>query len=1335
MIRAPYLAPCCYPRKWTINPAARLRILACLAIAASSPVTPSVLAANVYWDGTGTGWNSATSWSTLSNATTPDPANPPGSTDVAVFSTSNVVLTQTVGLNAAQSALGLVFNSAAPHAFQTGSGTNTLTIGTSGITVNAGTGTVTISPLVILGGAQTWANNSVAPFTAGNLALGSNALTMSGAGAGGFTFTGALSGASATLTVASGSTTLSGTSANTYTGSTTVNGGTLTLNKTIANSAIPANLVIGDGLGGANADVVSISSSNQISDTSAVTINTSGLLQCLGAQEYISTLTMNGGNITTPNSGSISLGVLNTNANANVATITGNFNLNGTTTANVAVGTTASGIDLDIQAAVTNGTLTKNGAGVMRLSGSVDNAGSALNVAGGTALLAKPSGANVHAIAGSLSIAGGTAQLAGSGSDQIQNSATVTAGAALAAGTFDTHGQNENFAVLNLFGNGIGNNGALLNSTGASVLTVPTATNLTADSSIGVASGAGLTLDSPIVGSYGLTKAGAGTLTLTGSGINAYTGTTTVSGGVLVLSKTVVSSAVPGNVVITTGSMRLGAEHQINDASTINVSAGGSFDCSTFKESIAKVVFNGGSITGSTGEFRVTSPDGLTTTASSTTATISGPFYFDNVAGSTIDVSLGTTPSGVDLDVTAAMTWTGTITKAGAGTMRISGPNFSAPGFTLNGGALLVANNSALGAGTLTFSSGTIAADGAARSVSNPVVVPAAANATFNGSYDLTLTGAVSGAGRLTKAGTSTLTLNGTNTLAGPVNINTGTLALSGGSLSANIVNSASFVYNGGTFSGRLTNAGTTTFNADFAVGNGLENDATFAVPLGRVITLAGAGLDNEGSLNMAGGTLNLSTSPSAANVNRGTFNLSSAFPFNLNGATLSNNGTFNLNSGTVLGTTGLLTNGVGGAIAGSGAILSPFANAGGLVVVGSGTTNINQPFSNAGYIQLTSATANLNGGLITSSGSIDGIGAIGNNITNIGTIEALGGTLTLGGSVTNTAPGRILAATGARVLLTGTAANSGNINLNGGTIEFTQAATNAASGAISGHGTLITGGDGLTNSGTISFTSGISDVFGKLSNSTGLSTKGLIVSAGAGALFWHDVTNSAGSLFRVSNGATATFFGTYAGAGITGGGQVNFQADVAPGFSPASDSFAGNVTMAPTARLIMELGGTVPGTGFDQIQVAGALTLDGALQVSLLNGFTPMLGNSFDLLDWGSVTGTFSSLQLPAIPADLQWNTTQLYATGTISVASVALPGDFNNNGTVDASDYITWRKELGTTYAQGDYNIWRSRLGQSSAAGASHTAAVPECPSLILITQVIAAVSLRKNRRRKTG
>jgi hypothetical protein len=64
-------------------------------------------------------------------------------------------------------------------------------------------------------------------------------------------------------------------------------------------------------------------------------------------------------------------------------------------------------------------------------------------------------------------------------------------------------------------------------------------------------------------------------------------------------------------------------------------------------------------------------------------------------------------------------------------------------------------------------------------------------------------------------------------------------------------------------------------------------------------------------------------------------------------------------------------------------------------------------------------------------------------------------------------------------------------------------------------------------------------------------------------------------------------------------------------------------------------------------------------------------LGNSFDLLDWGSISGTFSTLQLPSPGGTLGWDTSHLYTTGVISVVDVgSLRGDFNRDGHVDSSD-----------------------------------------------------------------
>ena len=72
-----------------------------------------------------------------------------------------------------------------------------------------------------------------------------------------------------------------------------------------------------------------------------------------------------------------------------------------------------------------------------------------------------------------------------------------------------------------------------------------------------------------------------------------------------------------------------------------------------------------------------------------------------------------------------------------------------------------------------------------------------------------------------------------------------------------------------------------------------------------------------------------------------------------------------------------------------------------------------------------------------------------------------------------------------------------------------------------------------------------------------------------------------------------------------------------------------------------------------------------------------------------GTLSGTFDTLQLPALGANLMWNASQLYTTG---VFSVGLTGDYNMNGIVDGADYVVWRNPQGQTgvglAADGDSN-----------------------------------------------
>ena len=111
---------------------------------------------------------------------------------------------------------------------------------------------------------------------------------------------------------------------------------------------------------------------------------------------------------------------------------------------------------------------------------------------------------------------------------------------------------------------------------------------------------------------------------------------------------------------------------------------------------------------------------------------------------------------------------------------------------------------------------------------------------------------------------------------------------------------------------------------------------------------------------------------------------------------------------------------------------------------------------------------------------------------------------------------------------------------------------------------------------------------------------------------------------------------------------------------------------------LQIELAGTTPGIQYDQLHVTGQLSLGGTLDVVLDNGFKPSAGNSFDILDWGSLSGMFSTLQLPTLNGRIVWNTSQLYITGALSVMNTFYAGDFNRDGHVDAADILAMMAAL---------------------------------------------------------
>ena len=86
-------------------------------------------------------------------------------------------------------------------------------------------------------------------------------------------------------------------------------------------------------------------------------------------------------------------------------------------------------------------------------------------------------------------------------------------------------------------------------------------------------------------------------------------------------------------------------------------------------------------------------------------------------------------------------------------------------------------------------------------------------------------------------------------------------------------------------------------------------------------------------------------------------------------------------------------------------------------------------------------------------------------------------------------------------------------------------------------------------------------------------------------------------------------------------------------------------------------------------------------------------------------------------------FNISNLTYTGGTALPGV--PGDYNNNGTVDAADYVAWRKggtlanevdNPGTVNA-ADYTAWKARFGNTSGSGSGLGAgAVPEPTTALL-------------------
>ncbi|WP_171471971.1 autotransporter-associated beta strand repeat-containing protein [Frigoriglobus tundricola] len=440
----------------------------------------------------------------------------------------------------------------------------------------------------------------------------------------------------------------------------------------------------------------------------------------------------------------------------------------------------------------------------LTISGDISESGGARNLS-----IVQGTATGLTALGGTNTYSGGTT--VASGTVQITNPAalgtgTVTVGDGTATAghlEIDLTGTN---TVANTFAfNAPITTGLQVNS---GTTTFTGGTTLNSDLGINESTGTSLKFAGDIGDggqTKGVTKDGTGTLIF--AAINIYTGTTFVDQGLLQLNASGVSVA--GNVTVSGPGTAATVEelqgNQIADGATVNLAnAGATLDLNGFDDTIASLSLTGSAVTTGAGTLTVHAAGGITTLASSQTATLSGRLAFD-AANNFFTVAQGTTASGIDLSVSAVVSSFANIIKAGAGTMAFSGANTYSGGTNINAGVLAISTDTGAGTGVVNIQgTGTLDLSGGI-AVANTLNVDSSGTAvrnsgganTISGAFNLGVDATIDTAASttlsissvvndssngygLTKTSAGTLELDAANTYSGATTVSAGTLRVNG---------------------------------------------------------------------------------------------------------------------------------------------------------------------------------------------------------------------------------------------------------------------------------------------------------------------------------------------------------------------------------------------------------------------------------------------------------------------------------------------------------------------------------------------------------------------------
>jgi outer membrane autotransporter protein len=320
--------------------------------------------------------------------------------------------------------------------------------------------------------------------------------------------------------------------------------------------------------------------------------------------------------------------------------------------------------------------------------------------------------------------------------------------------------------------------------------------------------GFNVTASSVMSGVGGLTKQGAGTLTLTAD--NTYTGGTTISAGTLQLGDGGTSGGISGDVT-DNGTLAFDRSDSVSFGGTVSgTGAVNQIGTGTIILTANNTYTGGTTISAGTLQLGT----GGTSGSISGDVTDNGTLAFDRSDG----VSFGGTVSG-----------TGAVNQIGTGTTILTASNTYTGGTTISAGTLQLGNGGTSGSipGDVT-DNGTLA---------------------FDRSDSVTFGGTISGTGTVTQTGAGVTVLNAANTYSGGSSVSGGTLAVGDAThASASIGAGATSVADGATLGGYGTVAGAVTNAGTIAVANALP---LFAAEANGSFTIAG-NLVSQGVVNVA---------------------------------------------------------------------------------------------------------------------------------------------------------------------------------------------------------------------------------------------------------------------------------------------------------------------------------------------------------------------------------------------------------------------------------------------------------------------------------------------------